>query len=67
MEVMMNNSELQIIEEIGNKLREKQLLSATSINKLLDKLEKGLMNQEEWISIFDFERSENEKEHYENR
>ncbi|MDD2352600.1 MAG: hypothetical protein PHX56_03425 [Atribacterota bacterium] len=63
----MNNSELQIIEEIGNKLREKQLLSATSINKLLDKLEKGLMNQEEWISIFDFERSENEKEHYENR
>ena len=43
----MNNSELQIIEEIGNKLREKQLLSATSINKLLDKLEKGLMNQEE--------------------
>jgi len=64
---MMNNSELQIIEEIGNKLREKQLLSATSINKLLDKLEKGLMNQEEWISIFDFERSENEKEHYENR
>ncbi len=67
MEVMMNNSELQIIEEIGNKLREKQLLSATSINKLLDKLEKGLMNQEEWISIFDFERSENEEEHNENR
>jgi len=64
---MMNNSELQIIEEIGNKLREKQLLSATSINKLLDKLEKGLMNQEEWISIFDFERSENEEEHNENR
>jgi len=63
----MNNSELQIIEEIGNKLREKQLLSATSINKLLDKLEKGLMNQEEWISIFDFERSENEEEHNENR
>ena len=54
----MNTTDSNIIEQFLAECDKQKLLSSKSFNKLKDFMISGKMKEEDWIAIFDFDRTD---------